>query len=69
MSNDFEFDEDDIDLGVCPYYVRYYRLPGYDNDAICGFGCWEEPQCITCEPAEGWPSHPEFREGLADGSG
>lgn len=39
----------------CGYYARYYRLPGFDPTAICGFCCVDEPSCITDEPTEGWP--------------
>jgi hypothetical protein len=40
----------------CPYYARHYELGGYRFDAICIFGCVDEPECVTCEPAGGWPS-------------
>ena len=30
----------------CPYYQT--------GSEPCTFGCWEEPQCITSEPTEGW---------------
>lgn len=48
--------EDDDDLGVCPYYARYESLPGHDPTAVCAFGCYDEPQCVTCVPRGGWPS-------------
>jgi hypothetical protein len=44
------------DLGVCPYFWRYECLPGYDPDAVCAFGCRDEPECVTCAPSGGWPS-------------
>lgn len=40
------------DLSTCDYFQRQY---GGDPDGICSFGCWEEPECVTCEPSEGWP--------------
>lgn len=49
-------DEGEADLGGCPYYALYRRLPGHDPNAICGSGCVDEPACVTCEPTEGWPS-------------
>lgn len=39
----------------CPYYRRYYALPGHDPRGICSFGCYDEPSCITDEPYGGWP--------------
>lgn len=50
-------EEWDGDLGDCPYFARSYRLPGYDPEGICGYGCRDEPACVTCEPIEGWVSH------------
>jgi hypothetical protein len=52
-----EYEDEDEDLGICPYYARYYAIKGYDGNAVCSFGCSDEPQCITCEPLEGWPSN------------
>jgi hypothetical protein len=49
----------DLDYGNCPYYDRYYNLPRADPFAICGYGCREEPACITDEPSDGWPSQRE----------
>lgn len=46
----------DGDLGQCPYLARYESLPGHDPAATCGYGCSDEPQCVTCEPTGGWPS-------------
>lgn len=48
--------ESDWDYGHCPYYARYYGLAGSDPQAICSYGCQEEPACVTDEPSEGWPS-------------
>lgn len=45
------------DRGSCPYYLRCLGVPGYE-DGICGFGCREEPACVTCEPASGWDPYP-----------
>lgn len=53
----------EFDLGHCAYFARYYGLPGADPNATCSFGCRTEPSCITDEPREGWPSHPEIRQG------
>jgi hypothetical protein len=47
-----------IDLGTCPYFARHHGLPGHDPEAICAYGCVDEPECVTCEPGEGWPSWP-----------
>ena len=33
----------------CPYFDQYYRLPGFDPNAVCAFGCDDEPSCITEE--------------------
>lgn len=33
-------------LGSCPYYRHF---------GLCTFGCYSEPECITCEPEGGWP--------------
>lgn len=50
-------EEWDGDLGDCPYYARNYKLPGYDPEGICGYGCREEPGCVTGEPIDGWVNH------------
>lgn len=48
------------DLGGCAYYLRYMKVEGFE-DGTCSFGCREEPECVTCEPEGGWPSHrPDF---------
>ena len=36
-----------MDLGRCPYFL---------GEGKCATGCYEEPQCRTCQPDEGWPS-------------
>lgn len=41
---------------TCPYFARFYSLPGYDPQAVCTFGCWDEPACVTGEPKGGWPA-------------
>lgn len=55
---DDDFDFDDGDLGGCPYYARYCGLEGHDPEAVCfQMGVCQsagEPQCVTCEPTEGW---------------
>lgn len=48
---DHEYPEPD--LSDCPYY-QYFRTRG--EPGVCQSGCWEEPRCITEEPADGWPS-------------
>jgi len=54
-------EEGEPDLGSCPYFLGYLRErdgstpPGRER-AVCLFGCVDEPRCITCEPAGGWPS-------------
>lgn len=40
------------DLGRCRYYQRG-RLEA-DPDGTCGFGCYDEPECQTGRPKEGW---------------
>lgn len=51
------------DLGLCAYYARANGFPGHDPEAICSMGCTDEPQCQTCEPNGGWPSHPRTSTG------
>jgi len=43
----FYTEDDETDLSSCPYF---------NGTGICSFGCWDEPRCHTCEPANGWPS-------------
>ena len=43
---------DASDLGLCPYALRGY--PGADPLGTCGYGCKDEPECLTCTPSEGW---------------
>lgn len=45
--------DDESDLSTCPYFTRH--LPGGDPEGTCGFGCYDEPQCMTCRPRDGWP--------------
>lgn len=45
-----------LDLGLCPYLFRWYSLPGHDPHAVCAYGCRDEPECMTCEPEDFWPS-------------
>lgn len=40
---------------ACPYYARYYDLPGRDPAGECNAGCSTEPACVTDEPSAGWP--------------
>lgn len=44
------------DLATCAYYRRANKLPGYDPEGTCSFGCVDEPACLTEEPMDGWPS-------------
>lgn len=44
----------ETNLGACDYYRRCKGEEGFEN-GVCGFGCREEPECVTCEPAGGWP--------------
>ena len=45
------------DPGTCPYLDRYESVEGHDPDAVCGgFGCQDEPSCVTDHPRGGWPS-------------
>jgi hypothetical protein len=32
--------------------ARYESRPGHDPHAICAFGCWDEPVCVTGGPWE-----------------
>lgn len=50
------------DLGQCPYLPRFWNEPGHDPNATCAFGCYDEPECVTCEPDGGWPSLAKSRE-------
>lgn len=57
----------DEDLGTCPYFAACHGLPGADRlgengPGTCAFGCVDEPACVTCEPAEGWPRFPRATE-------
>jgi hypothetical protein len=48
---------DDPDLaGTCPYLARYESFANHDPDAVCGFSCHDEPECITGAPRGGWKS-------------
>jgi hypothetical protein len=53
-------EQDEVDLGMCPYYARYHGLAGADEHAICyQMSVCEragEPLCITDEPRDRWPS-------------
>lgn len=48
-------DPDVADLGDCPYLARWRGTPGSDPEATCAYGCADEPECMTCEPEDGWP--------------
>ena len=60
IDDEYEDENDEDDLGDCPYFARYCGDPGHDPHAGCyQMGICEaagEPQCVTCEPSEGWPS-------------
>ena len=51
INYDHEPDEP-IPYWTCPYLARYENRPGHDPHAICVFGCWDEPACVTGGP---WP--------------
>src|SRR4029077_10649002 len=36
-----------IPYWTCPYLARYESRPGHDPHAVCPFGCWDEPVCVT----------------------
>ena len=42
------------DMSSCPYFQRMSGTPGYETGS-CGWGCYDEPSCITDEPEGGWP--------------
>ena len=47
-------DDDDWEIPYweCPYLARWEERPGHDPEAICAFGCVDEPACVTGGP---WP--------------
>jgi len=47
---------DTDDLGDCPYFARWNSIPGHNPHATCSYGCYDEPECVTCEPHGGWPA-------------
>lgn len=58
-----EEDEDDfsIERGDCPYFLKYTGQPygaGQYGPGTCGYGCHEEPACITDISSEGWANDP-----------
>jgi hypothetical protein len=53
--SDWAEPEDEFNGRLCPYYARYWCHEGHDPEAICTFGCRDEPECVTCEPTGGWP--------------
>ena len=51
-------------MAACPYYLT--------GDSPCLSGCWQEPRCITEEPAYGWSGQsvgPWVRDLLKDARG
>lgn len=48
----------DDDLGDCPYRARFDGVEGADPRAVCyrmgSCTAAEEPECVTCEPTDGW---------------
>lgn len=56
--DEHDYDDDlGVDLGTCPYFARWRSTPGpFEAQAVCGFDCVDEPECVTCEPVGGWPS-------------
>lgn len=47
--------EDDGNRGDCPYY---------EGTGLCGYGCDQEPECVTYEPREGWPKFTNMINGI-----
>lgn len=53
----------------CPTPVwqtcRYYQTADRADVATepCSFGCWEEPNCVTGQPSEGWPTEEDTHDG------
>ena len=54
--------EEEWELGDCPYFARYYNIEGHDPNAICYMGCHQEPACVTDEPLEGWTNDPRRKK-------
>ena len=40
---------------TCAYYQTAYKGVG-DKTLPCSFGCYDEPNCVTGQPSEGWPA-------------
>lgn len=47
-----------MDLSECAYHQKA-------GDRICSFGCESEPECMTCQPSNGWPL--DFALAVLDG--
>ena len=57
---DHDCEWEEPDLSDCPYFRKYHRLTGADEEGAwgsgtCTYGCWDEPHCVTSRPPEGWP--------------
>lgn len=61
-------DASEPDLGTCPYFARYWGHKGHDPEAVCAFGCRDEPECVTCRPTGGWPSERAPHSAASQGS-
>lgn len=50
-------DTDDCEVEPNWPTCRYYQTAGRTDipTESCSFGCWEEPNCVTGQPTEGWP--------------
>lgn len=46
---DLAYDDISFGYGQCPYL---------HGGGACIGGCWEEPACVTSQPADGWPNQP-----------
>src|SRR5580658_8796895 len=42
----------------CPYWRKRHGASNF-GDGMCAVGSTDEPECMTCEPAEVWPPLPE----------
>lgn len=50
-------DTSDCEIQPKWWTCRYYQTAGRTDipTETCSFGCWEEPNCVTGQPSEGWP--------------
>ena len=45
-----DYEDDELEIWLCPYLARYMGWPGHDPLAVCDFGCYDEPACVTGGP-------------------